>query len=394
MGKIVIIFPKYYSFPDRENSQIEEIMAYLSRENVIKMLAEELPNLGQEEYRFERSRKIYQGIFGKLEADGILTLKYKGSSYQFLVEISDSSNPLSFQITCEKVLALSRTAKTPVLMVIPFINESIQKFLTNPNIEINVIDLCGNAHISTPELRIIQKGEPNKFPESRKIKNPYRGNSSLVARAFLKKRIFNSVGAVRDEILSEDLSLSLPAVSKALSELENDLIVLRGDDSIFLADEGSLLENLRGNYQLLLENELEVRIDVDFDLLPMLLYQTAQESNTLLCATGRTSYSRYSGGASNASPEFYVDEDPVKFLKRVKESRNITWTPQKLFSNLKLIQPKNKFVYFDRQPWMNSSGASKVQAFLELSYGDPRERKIALEIKDLICHEIDELRQE
>lgn len=358
------------------------------------MLAEELPNLGQEEYRFERSRKIYQGIFGKLEADGILTLKYKGSSYQFLVEISDSSNPSSFQITCEKVLALSRTAKTPVLMVIPFINESIQKFLTNPNIEINVIDLCGNAHISTPELRIIQKGEPNKFPESRKIKNPYRGNSSLVARAFLKKRTFSSVGAIRDEILSEGLSLGLPAVSKVLSELEKDLTVMRGSDSIFLADAGLLLENLRANYQLVLENELEVRIDMDYDRLPMLLCDIAEKNNTLASATGRTTSTRYSGGASNAIPEFYIDEDPVDFLKKVEKFKSITWTPQKLFSNLKLLQPKNKFVFFDKHPWMNGYGASKVQAFLELSYGDPRERKIALEIKDLICQEIDELRQE
>lgn len=369
-------------------------MAYLSRENVIKTLAEELPNLGQEDYRFERSRKRYQGIFGNLEADGILTLKYKGSTYQFLVEISDSSNPSSFQITCEKALALGRAAEIPVLIVIPFINESIHKFLANSNVELNVIDLCGNAYITTPGLRIIQKGELNKFPESRKIKNPYRGNSSLVARAFFKKRTFSSVGAIRDEILSEGLSLGLPAVSKVLSELEKDLTVLRGSESIFLADADLLLENLRANYQLVFEKELEVRISMDNDRLPMLISDIAQRNNILVCATGRTSSMKYSGGASNAIPEFYIDKNPVEFLKMVEELETVTWTPQKLFSNLKLIQPKNNFVYFDRHPWMNSFGASPVQAFLELSYGDPRERKVALGIKEHICQVIDELSQE
>ena len=47
------------------------------------------------------------------------------------------------------------------------------------------LDLCGNGIVIVKgELLVVRSGLPNRFPRSEPIRNVYRGDSSLVGRAF------------------------------------------------------------------------------------------------------------------------------------------------------------------------------------------------------------------
>lgn len=82
---------------------------------------------------------------------------------------------------------------------------------------------------------VYRTGQPNAYPSSRYIKSVYRGRSSLVSWVLLLQRSFDTVSAVRREVLERGGRISLGTVSKVLMSLEEDLLVSRKDGIRLLA---------------------------------------------------------------------------------------------------------------------------------------------------------------
>ena len=74
---------------------------------------------------------------------------------------------------------------------------------------------------------ILRTGRPNRFRSEDKIKNVFRGGSSLVARTFLLKPEYESVQEAERFIRTRGGTVTLPTVSKVSKSLESLLVIER-----------------------------------------------------------------------------------------------------------------------------------------------------------------------
>ena len=365
-------------------------MSYISKDNAIQILQQSPPFFWQSSTAFEKViPQRSHGLFGNVKVDGILTLNYDGDSFRFAVQITESSSTAALQAACQQALLSEKIHGLPSLIIVPYLrNEQVQMF-RDSGIGLSIIDLCGNAMISIPSLHVLQKGEPNKFPDSRRIKNPYRGNSALVGRAFLKQPVFSSIGAIHKLIIRQRCSLGLSAISKAVAELEEELILIREGQRVRLCDPIDLLHRLARNYHAPDEPEtIDLKINMNEDAIPAQMKAVGHFLNAKICATGRTSFTNYAGGATNDCTTYYVDSPLKNFVQNLKRETEVSVTHDSVFPNARLIHCPDQVVYFDCHHWMNGIAASPVQTYVELQNGDPREVEMAERVKDVIIEEL------
>ena len=185
---------------------------------------------------------------GKKSADLVLLLEWENKRRKFVVEFKGQSAPSYLASAIEQVRAYSaaRPELLP-LVIVPYLGpRSLERIIAAG---VSGMDLCGNGVINVPgEWFVFRTGEKNRFPSSLPIKNIYRGASSIVARVFLLRPNYKSVGDVRDEVLKRKADVSLSTVSKVLKALQEDLIISRNDEIRLLQPE-RLLEQLESNYR-------------------------------------------------------------------------------------------------------------------------------------------------
>ena len=265
---------------------------------------------------------------------------------------------------------------------------------------ISGVDLCGNGVITIPgRLKVYRTGQPNRFKSTARIKNVYRGKTSLVARIFAEKHYFASVQSLREEIVKRDLlavsglakPIGLSTVSKALKTLEQDLIVAREDDgAIRLLQRDLLLDKLLRNDEPLVATE-QIKIKVDTEDLKEWVNFYLKVSNVPVVPSGLSSTSRY---AVMQRAEIYqlYSPDISTLANRMTtrggaiEGREIEGkvTETDRFENVVLTKTKRSVDYFDIRlnepfPW-----ASPLQTWLELMRGDKRDRETAEQVREML----------
>jgi hypothetical protein len=178
----------------------------------------------------------------------LIKITWQKQSFTFATIIKRySSNRVVQEAVREAKYAAKKLNKFP-LIITPWLSPEQLSELDATSV--SGIDLSGNGIITIPgKLSIFRSGQPNAFPQSRLVKNVYQGSSSLVARVFLLKPVYTSVQQIVEEIETRGGFVTQPTVSKALKQLEEDVIIWRDKNEIKLVQPDKLLDRLAANYK-------------------------------------------------------------------------------------------------------------------------------------------------
>lgn len=272
------------------------------------------------------------------------------------------------------------------MVVVPYLSPSNIEMLEA--LKVSGIDLCGNGIVIVPgELLVSRTGNPNRFPQSTPIRNVYRGDSSLVARTFLTRPTFRSVGAVAAVVRALGASVTLPTVSKVIKALESDLIVSRDGASIRLIQPDKLLEALSQNYREPKVTDRYIgKAPVGIPELQKGLAMAARQIGAKFVSTGAASATRYAVAARETVVAAYCSIPPTELLAQLPFRTEQT----DRFPNLDLMRTTDAPVYFDSITEADVPFASPVQTYLELASGDKRQRETAQQVRDAVFRRLSE----
>ncbi|MCX6378957.1 MAG: hypothetical protein NT023_05690 [Armatimonadetes bacterium] len=306
-------------------------------------------------------------------ADGVLEIAWQGESPRFVYEYRASSTPKAVETAMLQVQRYARQLNLLPLVITPYLSEQALRLLEAE--EVSGIDLSGNGILNAPGLAVWRSGRPNRFKESQPLRNVYRGNISLLTRAFLLQNEFSSLAALRAFVLQRLLLpsgataeslLTKGTVSKVVQVLDAEKIVLRDKESVRLTSPQRLLEGLR-------TSAVRPRGRGILGKTPLSAEEVWNRLNARgirAVVTGEGSAGRYRVLSGMDKLALYVDHlEEVVDLLEVKETR--------VFPNLQLIEENSDVVYFDTRQEGLVRWASPIQAWLELSLGGPREREAA-----------------
>ena len=179
--------------------------------------------------------------------DATLELGWKGRIERFQVEIKSRTAPSLIQAAISKLERYGQTGPNLMLLV-PYLSKTITQMVTPT--QFSCVDLNGNYLIETNDWLAIRLDMKNQFTESGYIKKIFEGNSSLACRLMLREnKVFSRVSQIYDGIRALGGNLSLSAVSKVLTALDEKLFIDRSKTSIRLLQPRRLLEELRTNYK-------------------------------------------------------------------------------------------------------------------------------------------------
>jgi hypothetical protein len=314
-------------------------------------------------------------------------------------------------------LPVAGTSRSPFypLVLVPYLGEEQLTALEAQ--KVSGLDLCGNGVVVVPgELLVFRTGFPNRFRSEAAIKNVYRKNSSMVARAFLLVPEFSSVQEAREDIRRRGGEVSLATVSKVCSKLDADLVITRtqGESSVArrlrLLQPDTLLDRLAKNYA---PPEVNRTFTGKYTLPPeefrrrLVRWEEREpQQGAVLAGDGgqglpwETRESRQRAvplgvrprgkvvltGASSVEAYAVMAREPVQSyyctdLDGVLRSMGDDLRETDRFANVNLLQTRDGFVYFDRRPGLV---ASPIQTYLELANGDKRERETAEQVRRVI----------
>jgi hypothetical protein len=312
--------------------------------------------------------------------------RWNDQSAVFAIEYKSLFTPKAF----DQALNQCQVAKLPKniypMLMLPYLRPSQLEELESKGI--SGVDWCGNGVVIVADrFRVFRSGGRNQFATYSPIKNIYRKNTSMVARALLTSPQFGSVGEILAEVNRRDVlakatertPVTLGTVSKALKQLDADLIVERGQN-VRLLQADKLLDQLQQNYEPPSATPLRLKVEGAFDQLPQLLSKKI-ENNVPLVATGLSSVGRYATMQREEILSLYCPD-----AQRVQSL--LGGRPTDRFPNIELIETVEQPVYFDARQEDGFYWASPVQTWLELMSGDKRDQETADQVRDYILRVI------
>lgn len=308
----------------------------------------------------------------------------------FAVEYKYLSTPKAFDEALRQCSAAELPRGRYPLILMPYLRESQLEELERQGV--SGVDWCGNGVVMVEDrLRVYRSGGRNQFSTYAPIKNIYRKNTSMVARVLLTAARLASVQEVLAEVNFRNVlaktrgktPMSLGTVSKALKQLEDELIIGR-DQGIRLLQGDKLLDQLEQNYEpLKTANRVRLKVDCPFDRLPQFLSMSIDEPIGPLVATGLSSVSRYATMQREEVLSLYCPQ-----MNRVQTA--IAGRETDRFPNLELVEASEQPLYFDARRDAEFLWASPVQTYLELMRGDKRDRETAEQVRAYILGRIGE----
>jgi hypothetical protein len=342
-------------------------------------------------------------VAAEIRLDALLTLRWRDRTYRFGVEMRRLWTPKAVAEAVDTVRRNVAPTGLYPLVLVPYLGE--ERLLALEAQGVSGIDLCGNGVVVVPEeLLVLRTGFPNRFRWEGTIKNVYRKNSSIVARAFLLVPRSSSVKEALTEIRKRGGEVTLATVSKVCKSLEADLVIEGGRGQAPWARPPSpLAENLKlytvkpspflrwlrllqpeKLLDLLADNYTSPEVSRTFrgkwglqpERLRERLARWAEESGARVVLTGASSVEAYAVMAREPMQSFYcsdIDGALGSLGNDIRETDR--------FANVTLLQTRDDFVYFDRRPCLV---ASPIQSYLELLAGDKRERETADQVRRVI----------
>lgn len=356
-----------------------------TKSEVVQWLRQGRLELPPVRFQIVQTRPPYDGL-GTWDFE--VAAVWGDQSARFAVEYKSLSTPKVFAETIRACVGASLPAGCYPLILMPYLRPDQLSELERQSV--SGVDCCGNGVLMVPGgLRVFRTGAPNRFSTSSPIKNIYRKNTSMVARALLTISRFANVQEVLAQVnrcnvfaeASGATPMTLGTVSKALKQMEEELLIVREQDVRLLQPE-KLLDNLRQNFELpKAAPRVRLKVDCDFDQLPRYLTERLGRRFAPLVATGLASVSRYAVMQREEILSLYgPNVTAVQHALAAREAEQ--------FPNLDLIETAEQPLYFDARKVDGFHWASPVQTYLELMSGDKRDRETAEQVKDYLLRQL------
>lgn len=324
---------------------------------------------------------------GRASADFSVSVTWGAERYEFAAEAKMRNTPRVLEEALRQARRWAVESGRAPMVIVPFLGEKRIERLDEEGV--SGLDLCGNGLITVSGRLLLRRtGQPNRYPESRPARFAYRGATSLVPRAFLRRAEYSSVSQVQDEIEAAGGTVALSTVSKALARMADDLIVDRSEGRIALMQPDKLLDVLAENFTPPKpERSAQLKIPLPLEE----FFRRAQRGTTgpatklRIVLSGASSQDRYSGGLRADVPVMYADD-----LDELKRRIGDAWKPVDRFANLRVVETRDPTPFFDSRP--DGDGAyfaSPVQAYLELAAaGDKRDTEMANQVRARILRDL------
>jgi hypothetical protein len=329
-------------------------------------------------------------LVGESRADAILEASWNSQCVRFAAEIKARSIPKLLREAIAQSRSIASPPDTYPMVIMPYLSE--EKLLELEAEGVSGMDLCGNGVLVVPgRLWVFRSGGTNRFKESAKPRNAYRGMNSLVARAFLIQPRFSKVKEIEELLRQRGKGVVMSTVSKVLQRLEDDLIVARSEEGIRLTQPDTLLDNLSSNYEAPREQvEFRGKCSLPIKEAARRLSEAATARGKKLVLTGAACVERYAVAAGAPMLSVYTTMDVDALL----ESSGIDPSETSRFVNLEITQTRDERVFTDIRPKDGVPYASPVQAYLELSNGDKRQQDAAQQVRRGILKSLEDAGQE
>lgn len=320
-----------------------------------------------------------------IEVDAVMESDWGKEKLTFVVEVKRYSSDRTVYDAMRQCKYLAEKLSAFPLIVTAWLSEEQLELLEKEGV--SGIDLSGNGVVSIPgKILVKRSGKPNLYPDSRAVKNVYEGTSSLVARIFLTKPRFSSVMEIVEEIQSLGGSITQSTVSKALMQLEEDLVIRKEKREIKLIQAEKLLERLATNTKLPRRiNERAVEFQIALSQIPKAVIAKSKKARAKVVVTGTGSINEYAMMPREPLFEFYTDVNPSEILSQVEKQIDFN----SRFPNLRIIQTDDPAVFFDKRMREDVPFASPLQSYLELMKGDKRDKETASWLKKEILRGIE-----
>jgi hypothetical protein len=326
---------------------------------------------------------------GRGRWDYAVEASWKDQSAKFAVESKTLSTPKAFEEAIQQCKSRPLPKGYYPLVLTPYLRPAQLEELERN--EISGVDWCGNGVVIVPgKLRVFRTGNPNRFATYAPIKNIYRKNTSMVARVLLTARQFPDVQTILSDVNSRNIlasatggtPMTMGTVSKALKQLEDDLIIDRGK-GVRVIQPDQLLENLQVNYEPPKpSNRVRLKVDCKFERLPQFFVEKLGSKNASMVATGLASVSKYAVMQREEVLSVYVPD-----IRPLRNNLGASETDR--FPNLELIEDNDQPNYFDARLDKGFRWASPVQTYLELMSGDKRDQETAEQVKAYILNQLE-----
>jgi hypothetical protein len=292
----------------------------------------------------------------------------KGTTTQFTVETKRQNTPLALRAAMDQARRNATRGDFPMI-VVPYLSPQALAELETAGV--SGVDLCGNGLVIVPGRLYVQRsGQPNRFPQSRPLNNPYRGRSAMVARMLLAKASWPSLNALVAAIRAAGCDLSLPQTSKAIRALSDDLVVEKEGRGIRQIAPLTLLDNLGAAWRKPVFTARQwLRLSPGQDLAKAL--SAAADLNWAI--SGTSSVLRYAAFAQGGPRQIVVSD-----LARAQAILGGTPEPVTSFADVELVETGEPGFFFMNE--IDDTGlrwAGKIQTWLELRAGDARQRQVA-----------------
>lgn len=319
-----------------------------------------------------------------LKADALIEARWKDQAARFVAVFRTQATPKVLQLAISTAREVASPPETYPLVIAPYLSDDKLQRLEAAGI--SGLDLCGNGVLCVPgKMMVMRTGRPNRFPQSAKLKNVYRGKNSLVGRAFLIRPRFSMVKDIVGFLEERGGGVAFSTVSKALKRLDEDLIISRQGDSIRLLQPETLMDNLAANYQPPeITERFRGKSSMPVEKLIRNLSSSLPGENNKLVLTGAASSEKYAVMAKEPMVSVYTTLSPRSLLK----GSNLDVKETDRFANIEILRTDDARVFFDKRVEDDIPYASPVQTWLELSSGDKRQKDAAKQVRSGILAEL------
>lgn len=300
--------------------------------------------------------------------------------WRFVVEAKAQSTPLAVQSAVAQARVLAEGDELPMILV-PYL--SPERIAGLEQERVSGIDLCGNGVVIVPEkLYLSRSGQPNLYPESRPLNNPYRGRSSMIARMILSRRRWETLKELAEAVSKAGCGLSLSQVSKTVQALQEDLIVSKRDGGITLLDPVRLIDRIGDAWRKPESNDIRL-----LRLLSGTDWARALGKVTGLrwTVSGESSARNYTALSEGGPLQIAVDD-----LAKATGALGGKVEVVPAFADIELLMTDDPGIYFQvKEDVAGRRWASRIQCWLELQAGDARQQQAADEVRAQILREVE-----
>ena len=305
-------------------------------------------------------------------ADGARSLHI--GRHRFLVETRSAARAALVAEAARKLQSAARAACGNVipLVVVPFMGDVGREICRE--FGVHYVDLCGNASIEAPGLRIHVSGCPNRFVERGRPSSVFAPKSSRVTRILLldPRRWW------RQGELAERTGLGPGYVSRICTRLASGQLIDRGDRrAVRPRDPGLLLKAWAAEYDFtrhgISTGHVSARSGVE---LTARLVENCERAGCAIALTGLAAAWRHAPFAGYRLVVAYVHDAPnVELLSRLK------WHEESRGANLWLVRPNDDGVFDGATHVQGALCVHPVQAFQDLKGMPERSDEAAVRLQ-------------